>query len=58
MELYVKDYEELKNVENFLFRFIYPKSFNLLIFVKQTKEFFNYKTVYNDFAQGLVLEAI
>ena len=59
MELYLKDYQELKDVENFLFRFIYPKPFNLQIIIADTEaiyERFNYKTVYNDLAQGLILE--
>lgn len=61
MELHVKNYEELKDVENFLFRFIYPKSFCLQIIVEDEVaiyERFNYKTVYNDLAHGLVLETI
>lgn len=56
MELYVSNYDELKDVENFLFRFIYPKSFDLHILVKETNEHFDYRTVYNDLAQGLILE--
>ena len=57
MELYVKNYEELKDVENFLFRFIYPKSFCLHIIVDH-KEQFNYITKYNSLANGLILETI
>jgi len=57
MELYVKNYEELKEVENFLFRFIYPKSFCLQIIVGH-KEQFNYITKYNSLANGLILETI
>lgn len=56
MELYVRNYEELKDVENFLFRFVYPKSFDLHILIEETKEHFNYRTVYNDLAKGLILE--
>lgn len=71
MELRVNDYNELKKVENFLFRFTYPESFTLQIIVQDprqidflengkptwmTAERFNYRTVYNDLAQGLVLE--
>ena len=71
MTLYVKTYDELKKVENFLFRFIYPEEFSLQIIVQDPRqisflsegkptwiitECFNYKTVYNDWAQGLVLE--
>lgn len=70
MELYVSSLEELKNVENFLFRFIYPKPFNLRIIVTglypdwygeipyTTEQVFDYRTVYNDLAKGLVLETI
>ena len=54
IELSLKNYEELKKVENFLFRFIYPESFNLHIYID--KERFNYRTIYNDLAQGLILE--
>ena len=57
MELYLNSYEELKKVENFLFRFVYPVNF--LSDGKPTwmiTEYFNYKTVYNDLAQGLILE--
>ena len=59
MKLKVNSYEQLKKVENFLFRFIYPESFTLQIIVEDKEaiyERFNYKTVYNDLAQGLVLE--
>ena len=56
MELILKDYQQLKDVENFLFRFIYSKSFNLRIIIKDTNEIFNYTTKYNDLAKGLVLE--
>jgi hypothetical protein len=56
MELILKDYQQLKDVENFLFRFIYSKSFNLRIIIESTNEIFNYTTKYNDFAKGLVLE--
>ena len=71
IELRVNNYEELKKVENFLFRFIYPEPFTLHIIVLDLREMsflpdgkptsmiredFNYKTVYNDLAQGLVLE--
>lgn len=55
MELYLSNYEELKKVENFLFRFIYPESFTLHILIEETKEHFNYTTKYNDLAGGLVL---
>ena len=55
MDLYVDDYEQLKKVENFLFRFIYPESFTLQIYIQDTKDQFSYKTIYNDFADGLVL---
>ena len=54
MKLFVNSYEELKEVENFLFRFIYPKDFSLCIYVG--KEQFNYRTTYNRLAQGLILE--
>ena len=54
MRLYLENYEELKDVENFLFRFVYPKSFNLQIVVNN--ECFDYRTTYNDLAQGLILE--
>lgn len=56
LKLYINDYNELKDVENFLFRFIYPKSFTLQILLNKTNEEFNYKTTYNDLAQGLILE--
>jgi len=56
MELYVNTTEELKKVENFLFRFTYPEEFSLCIKVIETGETFNYKTNYNKFAKGLVLE--
>jgi len=71
MELRVNSYDELKKVENFLFRFIYPEPFTLQIIVQDPRqisflpdgkptwmitEYFNYKTVYNDLAQGLILE--
>ena len=71
MELYLNSYEELKKVENFLFRFVYPEPFTLQIIVRDScqvnflsdgkptwmiTEYFNYKTVYNDLAQGLILE--
>ena len=55
MELYLDSYEELKKVENFLFRFIYPEPFTLHILIVDTKEHFNYTTEYNDLADGLVL---
>ena len=55
MELYLKDYEQLKKVENFLFRFVYPESFTLRIFIKDTNDQFNYETIHNDLAGGLVL---
>jgi hypothetical protein len=55
MELYLRDYEQLKKVENFLFRFIYPESFTLQIFIKDTNDQFNYETIHNDLAGGLVL---
>jgi len=55
MELYLSNYEELKKVENFLFRFIYPESFTLHILIEETKEHFSYTTEYNDLAGGLVL---
>ena len=58
MELYLENYEELKDVENFLFRFIYPKSFDLRIVIKDTHETFNYTTKYSDLARGLILETI
>ena len=59
MELYVKNYEQLKEVENFLFRFVYPKEFSLRIIVRDPdfiSEYYDYRTVFNEFAQGLVLE--
>lgn len=56
MKLYLDNYEQLKDVENFLFRFVYTKSFNLQILLNETQEQFNYRTVYNDFAEGLILE--
>lgn len=59
MDLYVDNYDELKKVENFLFRFTYPEDFSLHIIVRnpeKTDKYFNYKTVYNKFAKGLVLE--
>ncbi len=55
MELYLRDYEQLKKVESFLFRFIYPESFTLQIFIKDTNDQFNYETIHNDLAGGLVL---
>jgi len=55
MELYLDDYEQLKKVENFLFRLIYPEPFTLHILIDETKEHFNYTTEYNDLAGGLVL---
>ena len=55
MELYLKDYEQLKKVENFLFRFIYPESFTLQIYIQDTNDHFNYETIHNDLAGGLVL---
>jgi len=55
MELYLRDYEQLKKVENFLFRFIYPESFTLQIFIEDTNDHFNYETIHNDLAGGLVL---
>jgi hypothetical protein len=70
MELYVKDLNELKDVENFLFRFIYPKPFNLRIIIRDphfdwyeslpsgAEQVFDYRTVYNDSAGGLILETI
>lgn len=59
MVLYIDTYEELKKVENFLFRFIYPEEFSLRIILRepaQMGEYYEYKTVYNEFAKGLVLE--
>lgn len=71
MELHVNNYDELKKVENFLFRFIYPEPFTLQIIVQDPRQIsflpdgkptwmiterFNYKTVYNDLAHGLILE--
>ena len=59
MVLYVDTYDELKKVENFLFRFIYPEEFFLHIVIREEEEigeYYRYKTVYNEFAQGLVLE--
>lgn len=71
MVLKVDNYEQLKKVENFLFRFIYPESFTLQIIVQDPRQIdflengkptwmiterFNYRTVYNDLAQGLILE--
>ena len=56
MELYLNTINDLKEVENFLFRFIYPREFSLRIKIKETGEFFDYITVYNKFAKGLVLE--
>lgn len=71
MVLRVDNYEQLKKVENFLFRFIYPESFTLQIIVQDPRQIdflengkptwmiterFNYRTVYNDLAQGLILE--
>lgn len=58
MVLYLNDYQELKMVENFLFRFIYHESFTLKILLNKTNEEFSYRTVYNDLAQGLILETI
>ena len=55
MELKVNSYEQLKKVENFLFRFIYPESFTLQIFIEDTNDQFNYETIHNDLAGGLVL---
>lgn len=57
-KLQVKNYEELKKVENFLFRFIYPEPFYLNITVLETCERFFYSTEYNSLAQGLVLETL
>lgn len=54
MELYLNSYEQLKKVENFLFRYIYPEDFSLCIYVNNER--FNYRTVYNNLAHGLVLE--
>ena len=58
IKLQVRNYEELKRVENFLFRFIYPDPFNLLITVTETFERFYYTTEYNNLAHGLVLETL
>ena len=55
MELYLRDYEQLKKVENFLFRFIYPESFTLQIYIQDTNDQFNYETIHDDLAGGLVL---
>ena len=55
MELHLDSYEELKKVENFLFKFIYPEAFTLHILIRDTNECFNYITEYNDLAHGLVL---
>lgn len=55
MELYLRNYEQLKKVENFLFRFVYPESFTLQIYIQDTNDHFNYETVHNDLAGGLVL---
>lgn len=59
MVLYIDTHEELKKVENFLFRFIYPEEFSLHIVIRdegQNGEYYGYRTVYNEFAHGLVLE--
>jgi hypothetical protein len=59
MTLYVDTHDELKKVENFLFRFIYPEEFSLHIVIRDEEEigeYYRYRTVYNEFAQGLVLE--
>lgn len=56
MRLFLDSYEELKDVENFLFRFRFSKPFSLQIIIANTNETFNYTTKYNDFAKGLVLE--
>ena len=47
------NYDDLKEVENFLFKFIYEKPFMLEITISD--EVFNYETVYNDDAHGLIL---
>ena len=39
MEIKLNNYDELAKVENFLFRFVYPESFDLRILV--TDEVFN-----------------
>ena len=57
-KLEVLNYEELKKVENFLFRFIFPEPFSLYITVLETFERFYYSTEYNSLAQGLVLETL
>lgn len=56
MEIRLNNYDELAKVENFLFRFVYPESFDLQILV--TDEVFNYTTEYNDLAKGLVLVTV
>ena len=60
MVLYIDTHDELKKVENFLFRFIYPEEFSLYIVIGTTEEeiseYYRYRTVYNEFAHGLVLE--
>lgn len=56
MKLILQNYDELKDVENFLFRFIFVKPFFLQIIVEDRNEVFNYKTIYNNLANGLVLE--
>ena len=59
MDLYVDDYEQMKKVENFLFRFTYPEEFSLRIIIRNPEElgeYYDYRTVFNKFAGGLVLE--
>ena len=53
IKMKLDNYDDLKEVENFLFKFIYEKSFELEITIGD--EIFNYETVYNDDAQGLIL---
>ena len=53
IKMKLDNYDDLKEVENFLFKFIYEKLFVLEITIGD--EVFNYETVYNDDAHGLIL---
>lgn len=53
IKMKLDNYNDLKEVENFLFKFIYEKPFELEITIGD--EVFNYETVYNNDAHGLIL---
>ena len=53
IKMKLDNYDDLKEVENFLFKFIYEKPFVLEVTIGD--EVFNYETVYNDDAHGLIL---